>query len=121
MTASLKRFWLLLAALVGAAVVVGVWALGIDLARREEQVRLAEAEAATLAAIRSARDSLPRQLAATDRALSHAQVRAVALARGDRREADAQEQALLALLRRGGDAPRVVAQADAQGQIVWTS
>jgi signal transduction histidine kinase len=121
MTASLKRFWLLLAALVGAAAVLGAWVLGNELAQRDATARMVAAEAQLLTAVRAARDNVPRSLATADRALSHAQARATAVARNDRREAEAQEQALQNLLRRGGDAPRVVGQTDAQGQVVWMS
>lgn len=108
-------------ALGGGVAVAGAWrlAMGVAAEAREEAVR--QASARVLGAARAAREALPRALGPADRMLGQAQARQTALLRGDRREAEQIEHALLNVARRGQDGIRMVAVTDSAGSITFTS
>ena len=116
-----NRVLLLLASMAGAAALIFIWSTAIEIAASERAERESALQGRALAAARVARDQLPRSLEPVDRALSMIQARANAVARNDRREADAIEQTLLGLARRAQDGLRGLAATDAQGSVVWQS
>ncbi len=115
--------YLLLAAVAagGGALSGAGWWLAASVAAAEREEQAAAATGLVLRAARLARDALPRALDPADRMLAQLQARQTAVARGDRREAEALEQTLLTLARRGQDGVRLVAVTDAAGSVAWSS
>ena len=116
-----SRLLLLLGSMAGAAALIFVWSSAFDIIAGERTEREAVLQGRALAAARAARDGVPRSLEPADRALAMMQSRASALARNDRREAEAIEQTLQGLARRGQDGLRALAVTDAQGSVIWQS
>ena len=118
---TVNRLLLLIGSMVGAAVLIFTWSTALEVAAGERAEREATQQARALAAARSARDNVPRTIEPADRALGMLQARVAALARNDRREAEAIEQTLLGLTRRAQDGIRALAATDGQGSVVWQS
>ncbi len=97
------------------------WWIAASVAAAEREEQASRATSLVLAAARQAREALPRALDPADRLLAQIQARQTALARGDRREAELLEQALLTMVRRGQDGIRLLAASDASGNLVWSS
>ena len=116
-----NRLLLLLGSMAGAAALIFTWSTAFDVASGERNEREAAQQARALAAARAARDAVPRSLEPAERAVGMLQSRANAVARNDRREAEAIEQTLLGLTRRNQDGLRAVAVTDAQGSVTWQS
>ncbi len=113
---------LLQAALAAALALAGLaWADAWWSHRTALRAQRVAAEAALLAALRQARDSVARTLEPLDRTMPMLLQRQAALQRGDAREALQLEQALAAAARRGEDGLRLVAVTDATGLLGWTS
>lgn len=115
------RLLLLFGSMAGAAALVLIWSSAVEIVSGERVEREFAHQSRALAAARAARDNLPRAFEPADRALAALQSRALALARNDRREAEAAEQSLIGLARRGQDGLRAVAVTDAGGTVTWQS
>ncbi len=107
--------------MVGAAALIFTWSTALDITAGEKAEREFANQTRAMAAARAARDALPRAMDPAERALSALQNRAIAQARGDRREVDAIEQTMQGLTRRGQDGLRALAVTDASGAVVWQS
>lgn len=114
-----SRLLLLLASMLGAAILVLTWATALDIVKSEQAERDFAAQARAMQAARLARDAIPRALEPADRALALLQARAAALGRNARAEAEGIEQSLVALARRGQDGIRALAVTDAAGSVTW--
>lgn len=114
-----SRVLLLLASMLGAAILVLTWAIALDIVKAEHTERDFAAQTRAMQAARQARDAVPRAMEPADRALALLQARAAALGRNARAEAEGIEQSLVALARRGQDGIRAMAVTDAAGAVTW--
>lgn len=116
-----SRLLLLAGSMAAAAALLLIWSTALDIVSGDRVEREFAQQSRALAAARAARDTLPRALEPTDRALAALQNRALALGRNDRRDAEAIEQTLMGQARRGQDGLRAVAATDATGAVTWQS
>jgi len=103
----------------GAVVLIIIWGGAREMMAQERALLDLSAQSRAMAAARAARDALPRALEPAERALAAVQSRAIAQARGERREVEAIEKNLLAAVAYGLDGLRAVAASDGNGALTW--